>query len=275
MSNKQLLREFEAEHILIHPEDNDRSVFYAFVLAFIFKKRYKNVKIDFILEKRYRFLRKLLYFEAGTIDTSQYYDFYISFQKDYKAVWKYRILEARARFGISMPLTNKFFDNLLVNEDNPRLITEDICKILNIEYSANIIFKQMELKPYIKRKETLFISPYNKEITSLILDKINKRNYKLIYSDNFTLEEILTVLIYNYEKIILLNSPFDHFISFMNVKSEILFSSINYKEHIYSKNTRINPIKYTCSPCNVDSVFCPLKDENKKYLCLKKGIFSF
>jgi len=274
--NKQLLRKFEAEHILIHPDNNDRSVFYAIVLAFILNKRYKNLKVDFILEKKYRFLRKMLPFKTGKIDTKRYYDFYISLQKDYKVVWKYRILKARARFGIYMPPTsNKFFDIQLVNEDNPKLIIEDFCKILDIEFSANIFFKQMELKPYIKRKETLFISPYTKEVTTPLLERIKKRNYKLVYSDDFSLEEILTTMIHNYDKIITLNSGFDHFISFIAQKSEILFASIDYKEHIYAKQTQINPIKYPCSPCNIDSVFCPLKDDSKRYLCLKNGIFSF
>jgi len=274
--NKRLLQKFKPETILIHPDNNDRSVFYAIVLAFILKNKYKKLEIDFILEKKYRFLRELIPFKTGKIDTDKYYDFYISLQKDYKTVWKYRILSARARFGISQPLSNKFFDMILVNEDNPRLIIEDFCKILNIDITANIYFNQMELKPYIKRKETLFISPYNRKITDLISQRIEKRNYKLIYSDNYTLEELLTVIIHNYEKVIVLNSSFDHFISFIRrEKTEILFSSINHQQHFYSKQTQINPIKYTCSPCNIDSVFCPLKDEDKKYLCLKNGIYSF
>jgi len=273
--NKQLLRKFEAEHILIHPENNDRSVFYAIILAFILNNRYKNLQVDFILENKYRFLRKMLPFKTGKIDSKRYYDFYSSLQKDYKTMWKYRILKARAKFGVSMPASNKFFDIKLLNEDNVKLIIQDFCKILNIDFSANIFFKQMELKPYIKRKETLFISPYSKEVTEAILERIEKRNYKLIYSDDFSLEEILTTMIHNYDKIIMLNSPFDHFISFMAEKSEILFASIDYKEHIYSNKTQANPIKYPCSPCNVDSIFCPLKDDDKKYLCLKKGIFSF
>jgi hypothetical protein len=272
--NKQLLRKFEAESILIHPENNDRSVFYAIVLAFILKNKYKNAKIDFILAKKYRFLRALLPFKIGKIKSEKYYDFYISLQKDYKTIWKYRILEARVRFGVLIPLTNKLFDVFLKNEDNPKLIIEDFCKTLNIDFNANIWFKKMELRPYIKRKETIFLSPYDVETTNLLISKIKNRNYHLIYSDNFTLEELLTVVIHNYEKIIVLNSTFDHFISFMRDKVEILFASINYKEHIYSRQTQINPIKYTCSPCNVDSIFCPLKDENKRYLCIKNGIYS-
>ncbi len=273
--NKQLLRKFKPDRIIIHPENNDRSVFYAIILAFILKNKHKNLKIDFILEKKYRFLRKLVPFKIGKLDSSIYYDFYISLQKDYKIVWKYRVLKARVRFGLFMPLANKIFDIMLNNEDNPKLIIEDFSKILNLDFSANIWFNQLELKPYIKRKETVFISPYNKEITSLLSHKISKRNYKLIYSNDFTLEELLTVIIHNYERVIVLNSSFDHFISFMRKgNTEIVFSSINYQEHIYSRNTKINPIKYTCSPCNVDSVYCPLKDKNKKYLCLKKGIFS-
>ncbi len=273
--NKQLLRKFIPERIIIHPENNDRSVFYAIVLAFILKNKHKNLKIDFLLEKKYRFLRKLLPFKTGKLDSAVYYDFYVSLQKDYKIVWKYRILKARARFGLFMPLAGKIFDVLLKNEDNPRLIIEDFCKILNLDLNVNIWFNQMELKPYIKRKETLFISPYNKKITGYLSYKINKRNYKLIYSDDFSLEELLTTVIHNYDRVLVLNSPFDHFISFMRRgNTELVFSSINYQEHIYSPHTRINPVKYTCSPCNVDSVYCPLKDKNKKYLCLQKGIFS-
>jgi len=273
--NKQLLKQFEAEHILIHPESDDRSVFYSIILAFVLRNRYKNLEIDFILDKKYRFLRELLPFKTGKIDVNRYYDFYISLQKDYKTIWKYRILKSRVKFGISMTVSNKIFDIVLKYEDNPRLVIEEILKVLAIDFKANISFKQMEFKPYIKRKETLFISPYNKEITSPLINRINKQGYKLIYSDDFSLEQLLTTIIHNYQKVIVLNSSFDHFISFMQTNSEILFSSISYQDHIYSQKTRINPIKYTCSPCNVDSVFCPLKDDNKKYLCLKKGIFNF
>ena len=173
-------------------------------------------------------------------------------------------------------MTYKFFDILVTDEDNPYFMIKELLKILDIDLVTDLKLKQLNLRPYIKRDETLFISPYSKKITNFLIKRITQKGYKLIYLENTDLQTLLTTTIHNYKRIIMLNSEIDHIMSFiLKNKLEIIFCAINHKVHLYSRYTTINPVKYVCSPCNVNSVKCPLKYKHKQYLCLAKGIYHF
>ena len=73
--NKNKLREFIPDTVLIHPQKNLRCIFYSFLLAVSLKEKFKNLEIDIILPKDYSFLRNLLTFEAGYFKAKKDYDF--------------------------------------------------------------------------------------------------------------------------------------------------------------------------------------------------------
>jgi hypothetical protein len=268
MELKKYLQEMQLEKVLIHPKNNSRSVFYAIFLALQIDSKFPNIQIDFIFPKEFTFLRNLLSFKIGKFKSNNDYDIYISYLDDYKEVWKYRIIKSRAKIGLSKLLYNKVFDFLVPVNDNYSILTKSFLDLLKIRITKMPEFIQNPFIPIISNNKQLLISPYKERYIKKLVEQL-KGDFDILYIKKESLEYIFTRAIFPYKKVIAINSRMDHFLSFLRKDIEIIFAAVDYRTHLYSNNTVKRVIDYPCAPCNIDSVDCPFKHEDKKYKCLR------
>ena len=268
MNLNKYLQEMEIEHLLIHPQNNARSVFYSIFLAFQINNKFPNATIDMILDKKFRFLRKMIPFKISSFKATKDYDLYISYLDEYKEVWKYRVIKARAKIGVSKLFFNKVFNFTVTPNDNLSILTREFLNLLKIGLNVTPYFIQNPFIPIIQNRKQLLISPYEERYIKNLVNNFNGE-YDILYFKEESLEYLLTRVIYQYKKVVLLNSISDHFFSFIRDDIEILFASFEQRSHLYSNKTIKKVIEYPCAPCNINSVICPFRDEKSKYKCLK------